>query len=148
MTTKETDETSETYEVNESNKKALTLGERIRSLRLEREMTIPEVSRLAGVVVATISDVERSKITSPSVFTVQKIAKALNVNLSYLLEDEAHFTEQIDPQKILPLLKNEYLQLLQDEKFQDYFAVTQKAHAAGIDPGLLDKMVDVIVLKK
>lgn len=145
MTTKETDKTSETSEVNE---KTLTLGERIRNLRQEREMTIPEVSRLTGVVAATISDVERNKITSPSVFTVQKIARALRVDLAYLLEGEANFNEQIDPKKILPLLKSECLKLLQDEKFQDYFAVTQKAYAAGIDHDLLDKMVDVLVLKK
>lgn len=148
MTTKETDETSETYEVNESNKKALTLGERIRNLRHERDMTLPEVARLTGLMAATLSDIERSRIVSPSVFTVQKIARALNVDLSFLLEGEANFSEQIDPRKILPLLKNEYLQLLQDEKFQGYFAVAQRAYTSGIDPDLLDKMVDVIALKK
>jgi len=54
------------------------LGQRVRELRLERSLTIRELSELSGVSVNTLSMIENCK-TSPSVNTLRQIAAALQI---------------------------------------------------------------------
>src|SRR5262245_46627956 len=52
------------------------LGARIRALRLARGATLRELSAQAGVTESFLSQVERG-VASPSIATVQRIARAL-----------------------------------------------------------------------
>jgi transcriptional regulator with XRE-family HTH domain len=68
-----------------SNKPAL--GNRLRSLRKERNLTQREVAGLAGILVNAVSLIERDEI-SPSVSTLQSLATALKVRMSYFFDED------------------------------------------------------------
>ena len=61
------------------------LGQRVRELRLERNLTIRELSELSGVSVNTLSMIENCK-TSPSVSTLRQIAAALQIAMPKFFE--------------------------------------------------------------
>jgi transcriptional regulator with XRE-family HTH domain len=68
----------------------LQLGPRIRSLRQARSITLRELAERAGVTESFLSQVER-EVTSPSIATVQRIARGLDLAIAELfIEDEPH----------------------------------------------------------
>ena len=67
-----------------------TVGDRLRTLRAERDISQRALAKLAGISPNSISLIERDEI-SPSVATLQNLATALHVRVSYFFEDE---TEQ------------------------------------------------------
>jgi transcriptional regulator with XRE-family HTH domain len=69
-------------------KKNLSLGSRLRALRKERDLTQRELASRAGVSSNAISLIERGEI-SPSVATLQNLAAALSVKMSYFFEEDA-----------------------------------------------------------
>jgi len=69
--------------------KELGLGKKIRQLRLDRGLTIQEVSEKTGLSKGLISQIENEQV-SPPISTLMKIANALKVELAYFFmkEDE------------------------------------------------------------
>ncbi len=69
--------------------KELGLGKKIRQLRLDRGLTIQDVSEKTGLSKGLISQIENEQV-SPPISTLMKIANALNVELAYFFmkEDE------------------------------------------------------------
>lgn len=65
------------------------LGQRVRELRLERNLTIRELSELSGVSVNTLSMIENCK-TSPSVSTLRQIAAAMQIAMPKFFEPPKH----------------------------------------------------------
>ena len=65
----------------------LQLGPRIRSMRQARRLTLRDVSERAGVTESFLSQVER-EVTSPSIATVQRIARALDLSIAQLFAEE------------------------------------------------------------
>jgi transcriptional regulator with XRE-family HTH domain len=65
----------------------LQLGPRIRSLRQARQVTLRELAERAGVTESFLSQVER-EVTSPSIASVQRIARALELGIAELFVDE------------------------------------------------------------
>lgn len=65
----------------------LRLGPRIRALRQGRRLTLREVADRAGVTESFLSQVERD-VTSPSIATVQRISRALDLSIAQLFADE------------------------------------------------------------
>ncbi len=61
------------------------LGERIRRLRLARDLTLRQVGERAGVSPTHLSEIERGK-TSPTVGALARIARALGEDTSRLIE--------------------------------------------------------------
>ena len=66
----------------------LQLGPRIRSLRQARNVTLRELAQRAGVTESFLSQVER-EVTSPSIASVQRIARGLNLAIAELFTEEA-----------------------------------------------------------
>ena len=64
-----------------------SLGARLRGLRKERELSQRGLAELAGLSPNAISLIEREEI-SPSVATLQRLAGALGVKMSYFFETE------------------------------------------------------------
>ncbi len=64
----------------------LPLGERIRALRLEQDLSISELSRLAGVSKGYLSQVERSPGARPSAATLYAVARALGASVADLFQ--------------------------------------------------------------
>ncbi len=61
------------------------LGERVRKLRAERNLTIAELADQAGLSSGLISQIERGR-SNPSVRTLQRLRSALGVNLWEFLQ--------------------------------------------------------------
>ena len=64
-----------------------SLGEKLRQLRSERNISQRDLARQAGLSPNSISLIERDE-TSPSVATLQSLATALNIRMSYFFEEE------------------------------------------------------------
>jgi transcriptional regulator with XRE-family HTH domain len=64
-----------------------SLGEKLRQLRSERNISQRDLAHLAGLSPNSISLIERDE-TSPSVATLQSLASALNIRMSYFFEEE------------------------------------------------------------
>lgn len=62
-----------------------SIGERLRSLRAERSLTILELAAKAGVSAGMISQIERNN-SNPSVKTLQRLCAAFDLNLWELFE--------------------------------------------------------------
>jgi len=69
-------------------KKELYVGERLRILRTERDLSQRTLAQLAGISHNSVSLIERDE-NSPSVATLQNLATALHVRVSYFFEDES-----------------------------------------------------------
>jgi transcriptional regulator with XRE-family HTH domain len=65
----------------------LQLGPRIRLLRQARHVTLRALAERAGVTESFLSQVER-EVTSPSIASVQRIARALDLGIADLFVDE------------------------------------------------------------
>jgi transcriptional regulator with XRE-family HTH domain len=72
-------------------------GERIRTLRTEKGMTLPALAELADVSKGLLSKLENSEDSNPSLATLYKIAEALDVTLADFLA-----TEQAQLKRIIP----------------------------------------------
>lgn len=62
------------------------VGGRIRSMRLECQMTLPALAERTGLSKGLLSKLENTPDSNPSLETLQKIAKALKVTLSDFLD--------------------------------------------------------------
>jgi transcriptional regulator with XRE-family HTH domain len=67
----------------------LQLGPRIRSLRQARHVTLRQLAERAGVTESFLSQVER-EVASPSIASVQRIARALDLGIADLFADDLH----------------------------------------------------------
>ena len=66
----------------------LQLGTRNRALRQARRLTLRDVADRAGVTESFLSQVERD-VTSPSIATVHRIARALGLSIAQLFAEDA-----------------------------------------------------------
>jgi transcriptional regulator with XRE-family HTH domain len=69
-------------ENNQNNK----LGKKIRSLSTKLKFSQDEFTRKVDIAYLILTKIKREVIKKPSVFTMAKIAKALNIGLDDLLE--------------------------------------------------------------
>lgn len=65
----------------------MKLGEKIRNVRLEKHMTLRDLSKKSGCSLGFLSQVERDKV-SPTISSLRKIADALSINIISLFEEE------------------------------------------------------------
>jgi len=65
----------------------ITLGESIRQIREQSNMSITQLSRISGITSSHISQIERD-LTSPSVSVLRKISAALGVPVSVFFTNE------------------------------------------------------------
>jgi len=61
-------------------------GEKIRSVRERRSLTLKEVAEKAGVSESLVSQIERNRV-SPAIDTLLALADALDIDLEYLFAD-------------------------------------------------------------
>jgi len=81
--------------------KAALLGKRVKLLRLERGLSQGDIEKVAGICRSHISNIESGKIGNPGLYTLERIAKALKVSISYLL----HFDEKSLKRRVLEIEK-------------------------------------------
>jgi transcriptional regulator with XRE-family HTH domain len=66
----------------------VNVGQRLRELRAERDLSIRALAEQSGLAINTLSLIENNK-TSPSVSTLQQIAAALQVSITAFFETDA-----------------------------------------------------------
>jgi transcriptional regulator with XRE-family HTH domain len=77
------------------------LGERIKALRMERELQQRQLAEKAGLTPSMVSQIESGRLT-PSLNTLGKIAKALSVPIASLFDGEPAGRIQISRQREYP----------------------------------------------
>jgi transcriptional regulator with XRE-family HTH domain len=65
----------------------IKIGERVRKIRNQRGLTLQDVASYTGFSKALISQIENNVVTPP-INTLSKIAKVLNVKMTYFFEEE------------------------------------------------------------
>ena len=73
------------------------IGGTIKTLRQEKNITLPALAESAGLSKGLLSQIENSADANPSLSTLYKIAEALDEPLSAILE-----TEQVQLKRIIP----------------------------------------------
>ena len=68
----------------------MILGKRIKAIRLSKKLTQMDVAEIMGVSQPTYSEYEK-KAGNCAFYTLQKIAKALKVPVSFLVDIENEF---------------------------------------------------------
>jgi len=107
----------------------MTLGERLRSLRTGRRLTLKQVEHDTGMSIPYLSDLERDKIPNPSLDTLGKLAKVYELAVGDLLEgvDELGGERRGVPESLLRLredgevgaaLTDEWLRALQSVQYR------------------------------
>ena len=81
------------------------VGKRIRTLRTEKGINLPELAEKAGVSKGFLSQLENDEEANPSLDSLNKLAKALEVTLAQLLERDQVRAHRIVPDQIEPGLK-------------------------------------------
>lgn len=108
-------------------KKEMSVGERLRILRTERNLSQRALAQLAGISSNSVGLIERDEI-SPSITTIQNLATALRVRVSYFFEDE---TEQ----NILHVKSNQRSEIdIQGVKIE---SIGSRIHAQEVEPFLV-----------
>lgn len=72
----------------------MNIGERIRKIRIEKGMTQKEIAEKCGINDANIRKYESGR-QNPKIDTIEKIAKALDVEVSELLFEKSEIIEQL-----------------------------------------------------
>ena len=96
-----------------------TVGGRIRTLRLERKMNLPSLAEKSNLSKGLLSKLENSSAPNPSLETLHKIVKALDVTLSDLLDTEKVQVRRITPDQPPPWLEGLSKALQMDGKKLD-----------------------------
>lgn len=73
------------------------IGGKIKTLRLEKQITLPDLAEKASLSKGLLSKIENSINANPSLDTLFKIAEALDVSLAEFLETERVQLKRITP---------------------------------------------------
>lgn len=85
----------------------MQLGRKIRDLRLRRGLTVQRLAWAAGLSKGFISQLENGR-TSPSLATLQRLARALEISVAYLVveEEQAPFVMRAGERPQVPVGSN------------------------------------------
>jgi len=65
-------------------KEVIKFGQKLRKIRLKKKLSQGDIARALGVHRSYISGLERG-VRNPSLLTIQKVAKAININAKDLI---------------------------------------------------------------
>jgi transcriptional regulator with XRE-family HTH domain len=65
----------------------MIIGDKIRLLRTERKISIRKMADITGLSKSTLSDIENNKSKKPTIDTIGRIAKALDVPIAELFSE-------------------------------------------------------------
>jgi transcriptional regulator with XRE-family HTH domain len=129
----------------------LQLGPRIRALRQARGFTLRELSERAGVTESFLSQVER-EVTSPSIASVQRIARGLDLAIAELFVEEpehGRVVRRADRRRIAyPGLRavDEFLTSGLDGRLQVILSTIEPGGGTGDEPYTHDSDEEVVIV--
>ncbi|WP_046174486.1 helix-turn-helix domain-containing protein [Domibacillus indicus] len=108
----------------------MSIGERIRSFRLEKGMTLTELAARSETAKSYISSVERNIQLNPSVQFLTKVSRVLDINLNQLLDESARETGSGLDEEWMMLAREAMESGTSKEQFKEFleFQKWQKAH--------------------
>src|SRR5215218_9845954 len=71
-------------------------GEKIREVRERQGLKVSEVARRAGLTISGVTSIETGRVRRPAIQTVLRLARALGINPSDLLEEEFEIVARAD----------------------------------------------------
>lgn len=107
---------------------SITLGNRIRELRKEKNLKIVDLANSTGLTVSLISQVERA-IISPSIETLKKIGNAMDTPVGYFFEDVSESEPKVNR------ASNQGVEGLSDIVFPDVHPVVHEHQRKMLSPG-------------
>lgn len=125
----------------------MKLEERIRELRLHRNLTLKEMAILTDLSVSFLSDVERGR-TTPSLRTIETLASAFQISVTDLLSVVAFGGESNESN--LPAGLDE---LINDPEFKDeideeWIQLLRKIQLRGIRPQTKREWMELYIYMK
>lgn len=78
----------------------MNVGQRIKALRQQHNMTLRELSQKVGISISFLSDIENGR-SNPSLERLKEIAEALDTTVSYLLGENDTTDNPTQPEKII-----------------------------------------------
>ncbi len=72
----------------------MNVGDKIRKIRQSKKLTLGELSKLTGITISGLSQIERG-LNNPSLDTLTKITKALGVPIMSLFVEEKKSSEEV-----------------------------------------------------
>ncbi|MDR0139311.1 helix-turn-helix transcriptional regulator [Metabacillus idriensis] len=97
------------------------IGERVKRLRQEKDLSISELAAITGVAKSYISSIERNIKSNPSIHILEKIAEGLDVPLLTILS-ENKTAENIDSEWLF-LLKKAIDTGLTKDQFEEFITI-------------------------
>jgi transcriptional regulator with XRE-family HTH domain len=119
----------------------LDISEKLKRMRELRNYTTSQLAEISGVPQSTISKIENGKSTSPTIDTIKKLAKALNITPMYFLDDS--LVTPFDFYDDWP--EDVKKAFLDNEEGMAYLKVTEKAKQNGISPKALENIVNSVI---
>lgn len=107
--------------MNEESKQLKPIGRRIRHLRKQKGMNIRELAEKVGISRSYISQIELESVKSPTIETVIKITKALDVTISELVEDQRKTEEFGHSVYNFPLDKEEFESMREEKELPEEY---------------------------
>ncbi|MCP3761306.1 DNA-binding anti-repressor SinI [Domibacillus sp. A3M-37] len=99
----------------------MSIGERIRKLRMEQKLSLTELASRAAVAKSYLSSVERDLQMNPSIQFLTKIAGVLNVAVESLIVDPQKPHETVDDEWV-HLAKEAMESGISKEQFREFLA--------------------------
>src|SRR5437667_263570 len=87
-----------TYRTNSHKLCWMNVGKKIQTLRLEKGLTLPQLAEKANVSKGFLFQIEDDGKTNPSLETLNKLAKALEITLADLLGKDQVRSKRIVPE--------------------------------------------------
>ena len=128
----------------------IDLGPRLRTLRRSRHLTLRSVAHEAGITESFLSQVERG-VASPSIATVQRIARALGLSIADLFADRpsTHLVRRADRGRIVyPGLRavDEFLTSAPNGRLQVILSTIEPGGGTGDEPYSHDSDEEVVIV--
>jgi XRE family transcriptional regulator of biofilm formation len=123
---------------------ASAFGQRLRSWRTDRDLTLRHISETSGISIAYLSDLERGKLINPTLDTLTALAGALAVSLNELLGLENEETPT-------PKLSAPLEEFRQSDAFRDAVAAEAtrwRAEEEDIEQGWIDSLSAIRVARR
>ncbi|RKD30017.1 helix-turn-helix domain-containing protein [Thermohalobacter berrensis] len=84
----------------------LKIGKKLNHLRKKKGYSLSELEEISGISKSMLGQIERGE-SNPTIKTLWKIAKSLNVNFSFFIDEDTSTIGKITPESIVPIKEKE-----------------------------------------
>ncbi|MFD1413502.1 helix-turn-helix domain-containing protein [Oceanobacillus jeddahense] len=96
------------------------IGEKIKQLRKERQISLSELAEQAGVAKSYLSSIERNLQSNPSIQFVEKISQVLGVSTKDLINESNSITEAELDSEWMNIVREAMESGVSKEQFKEY----------------------------